>query len=419
MRLFLSELRKLLGNAKILLIITAAAVINIAFVVVPEFGDYSPQSYNTLWNVLDEISPAERAKFIEQRIAKYDDSRWFTGSSDAEFSDNFYSEQELLKYVFNELNQVDSYSEYLDSISQAAENMMSLSFFADDNSFNYRNIIKTKEDFSHLNSDNVRSDRSKGVLLATRFGTTDILLFLLIVIFGVKLISSERESGFFPLLQATAKGKSELAAAKLCSLIVSGLLAALMLYGGNFMVGAFFYGFGDTSRAFGSVYGYFSCGVQISVLEFFALFCLVKLLLCIAMSSIVFGTLSVPLNGSAGFVIIGVFAAAETALYFLVPSTSIFSVFRQVNIVAAADTAELIGKYLNMNMFGVPISAVWVTIILTAVFAVICSVCGIFCFTKSNETNRSVDGVFLQGSHTNLVFHEMYKSFFAGKAVLF
>lgn len=417
MRLSLSELRKLLGNVKILLVIAAAAVINIVFLVVPEFDKYSPSSYNALWDVLDEITPAKRTEFVEQRIAAYDDSRWFTGSSDAEFADSFYSEQELLKYVFNETTQVDGYSEYLNSINQAAENMKSLSFFADENSFTYRNIIKTKEDFSHLSADNVSSDRSKGVLLATRFGITDILLFLLIVIFGVKLISSERESGFFPLLQSTANGKSELAAAKLVSLIVSALLAALMLYGGNFAAGAVLYGFGDTSRAFGSVYGYFSCGIQITVLDFYVLFSLVKFLLCIAMSAMVFAALSVPLNSSIGFGIIGVFAAAEAALYFLVPSTSIFSVFRQVNIVAAADTAKLIGKYLNINVFGVPISAALITLIPTAVFASVCSVCGIFCFTKSGEKNRSVSRVLLQGRHTNLVFHEMYKSFFCGKGI--
>lgn len=417
MRLFLSELRKLLGNVKILLVIAVAAAINIVFLVVPEFGEYSPSSYNALWDVLDEISPAERTDFVGQRIAEYDDSRWFTGTSDIEFTDNFYSEQELMKYVFNEITQIDCYSDYLNSIDQTAENMKSLSFFADEDSFNYRNIIKTKEDFSCLSADNVSYDRSKGILLAIRFGITDILLFLLIVIFGVKLISSERESGFFPLLRSTANGKSRLAAAKLVSLIVSALLADLMLYGGNFAAGAVLYGFGDTSRAFGSVYGYFSCGMQITVLEFMVLFSLVKLLLCIAMSAMVFAALSLPLTGSIEFMIIGIFAAAESALYFLVPTTSIFSVFRQVNIAAAADTAELIGKYLNVNMFGMPTSAALITLISTTVFAAVCSVCGIFCFTKSGEKNRSVGCVLLQGRHKNLVFHEMYKSFFCGKGI--
>ena len=227
MRLFFSELRKLLGNVKILLVIAAAAVINVMFLVVPEFEEYSPSAYNALWDILEEMNPDERTDYVAQRIAASDDSRRFTGSSETEFTDNFYSEQELLQYVYNELSQVEGYSDYLNSIDQSAENMKTLSFFADEDSFNYRNIIKTTEDFSRLSADNVGYGRSKGILLALRFGITDILLFLLIVIFGVKLISSERESGFFPLLQSTANGKIRLAAAKLSAVILSGLLIAL------------------------------------------------------------------------------------------------------------------------------------------------------------------------------------------------
>lgn len=418
MRLFFSELRKLLGNVKILLVIAAAAVINVLFLVVPEFEEYSPSAYNALWDILEEMNPDERTDYVAQRIAASDDSRRFTGSSETEFTDNFYSEQELLQYVYNELSQVEGYSDYLNSIDQSAENMKTLSFFADEDSFNYRNIIKTTEDFSRLSADNVGYGRSKGILLALRFGITDILLFLLIVIFGVKLISSERESGFFPLLQSTANGKIRLAAAKLSAVILSGLLAALLLYGGNFAAGAFLYGFGDTSRAFASVFGYFSCGIQITVMGFFLLFSLVKILLCIAMSALVFAALSVPLNSSVGFAAISVFAAFETVLYFFVPSTSIFSVFRQVNIAAAADTAGLIGKYLNVNLFGMPVSAAMITLITTAVFAVVCAVGGMLLFTKSGEINRSTGVVLLKGNHTNLVLHELYKSLICGKGII-
>ena len=126
MRLFFSELRKLLGNVKILLVIAAAAVINVMFLVVPEFEEYSPSAYNALWDILEEMNPDERTDYVAQRIAASDDSRRFTGSSETEFTDNFYSEQELLQYVYNELSQVEGYSDYLNSIDQSAENMKTL-----------------------------------------------------------------------------------------------------------------------------------------------------------------------------------------------------------------------------------------------------------------------------------------------------
>ena len=98
MHMFLSELRKLLGNPRILLVIAAAVVINVVFLALPEFDEYSPESYNALWNTIDEMPAMERADFFAQRIADNNDPRWFTGSGSNEFTDDFYSEQALLNY---------------------------------------------------------------------------------------------------------------------------------------------------------------------------------------------------------------------------------------------------------------------------------------------------------------------------------
>lgn len=418
MRMFLSELRKLLGNPRILLVIAAAVVINVVFLALPEFDEYSPESYNALWNTIDEMPATERADFFAQRIADNNDPRWFTGSGSNEFTDDFYSEQALLKYVYNETAQVDGYSEYLLSIDQAAENMKSFSFFADENSFNYRNIIKTREDFSGLSADNVKLGKSKGILLATRFGVTDLLLLLLTVIFGVRLLSSEREGGFLPLFRSAVNGKGRLAAAKLAALGMSAFLAASLLYGSSFLTGVVMYGFGDTDRAFASVYGFFSCGLQMSVSGFLVLYMLVKLLLCAVFSAVVFLLLSLPFGSAVGFAAVGGFTATESALYFLIPTTSVFSPLHQINIVAIANSGELIGKYLNINLAGYPVSAIPATIFAGIAADASCAVGGVFCFALSGERKQYSGKGVLPGRHTNIVLHELYKSFFSGKGLL-
>lgn len=418
MSLFFSELRKLLGNAKLLLIITAAVVVNVVFLIIPEYVEYSPSSYNALWNRLDELSPSECKVFLAERIAKYDDPRWFTGGAETEFADNFYAEQELLQYVLNEVEQVDGYPDYLISIDQAAKNMKSLSFFSDERSFSYRNIIKTQSDFSKLSADNVRYGGSKGILLAIRFGITDIILLLLSVIFGVKLLFSEREGGFLPLLHSTANGKFSLAAAKLSALMTSTAFAAVPLYGGSIATGWTLYGFGDLSRDISSVCGYFSCGLRITVSEFFVLFLLVKLLFCIAVSAVVFVFMSMPFGSAAGFAVLGGFAAIEIALYFLIPPTSALSALRSVNIIATADAAELIGKYLNVNAFSFPINCIPITVWSTIFFTVVCAITGVIASAFSGEKRRTVGNGLLRGGHTRIILHELYKSFICGKGIL-
>lgn len=418
MKLFLLELRKLLGNCKILLIIAAAIAVNIVFLVIPEYEDFSPAAYNLLWDKLKSLPQSERADFVYERIADNSDDSWFTGIGDAEFGDSFYEDQELLQYVRKEIAQTDSYSDYLKKVDASAENLKSISFFANENSFNYRNIIKTQQEFSALDASNVVSDKSKGVLMATKFGVSDILLLLLTLFFSVKLILSEREKGYFPLIRAAAKGKKELGAAKLFALIISELFTALLLYGSGIVTAEILYGMGDLSRTVQSVYGLFSCGDAISTGAFLIEFILVKLLFCTAFSAAVFMFSSLPLGSAAIFAIIFTFAGAETVLYYAIPATSIFAPLRQINLTAAADAAELVGKYLNVNFFGFPVKGAIVTAAATMIFAVICIVVGVVLFSgEVFEKRRSAKRGFLSGKNISLAANELYKSFIGGKAI--
>lgn len=418
MNLFLSELRKLLGNMKILAVLLAAVAVNVVLLIIPEFGEYSPSAYNALWSRLDALPESRHAEFLEERIADWNDPRWFTSGAECEFADNFTAEQELLRDVYAEIAQVDGYGEYLESVDQAAENMKKVSFFANKDSFSYRNIIRTQSDFVSLGTDNVSYGRSKGILLAARFGMTDIIVLLLVMMFGVKLLLSERESGFIPLLRSTVNGKFALAAAKLAALMTAALGAAVALYGSGIAAGASLYGFGDVERAFCSVYGYFTCGTTITVAEFFVLFSLVKLLFCIVISAVVFVVFSLPFGSAACFGILGGFTAAEAALYFFIPASSVFSPFKQINITALANTVSLLGKYLNINVFHQPVSAIPITIASSIVFIAICAVGGIFAFTAAGERRTFGTRGILVGRHTNIVPHELYKCLFSGKGIL-
>lgn len=418
MSIFLAELRKLLGSGRIILMIAAAVIINTALLVIPEYSDYPPAAYNALWDRLDGLPESERAEFIESRIADMFDTR-YSGAVKTEFADTFYAEQQLLKAVLAEIGQADGHPEYLESVDAAAENMKTMSFFSAENSFNYRNIIKTQEEFSKLGTENVTSGRSKGVLMAVRFGASDILMILLILLFSVKLITSERERGYFPLLRASANGRVRLGAAKLPALIISAAAAAFVLYGSGIAAGAALYGLGDIDRGIQSVYGFFSCGEPISVGMFLLKFMLTKLLFCTAFSAAVFMLSALPVGSAAGYTFVLAFAAGETALYYAVSPTGIFAPLRQINLTATADSAVLIGKYLNINFFGFPINGAVVAVFASLIFAAVCGAAGIAAFSgKVFERKRSVKKGLLSGRNTSLAAHELYKSFVGGKAIL-
>lgn len=417
MSIFGAELRKLLGSRRVVLTIAAVVIINIALLIIPEYSGRMPAAYNAVWTQLDKLPAGERAEFVKSRILDRDDPDYFSGT--AEFSDNFFFEQNLLRDILAEIEQADNYPAYLKSIDDTAENMKAMSFFSNKNSFIYRNIIKTQKDFSALSTDNVTPDKSRGVLMAVRFGASDILMILLVLAFTVKLVTSERELGYFPLIRTSVNGRGRLSAAKLAALTVSACAAAVVLYGSGIAAGAAVYGLGDLQRGVQSVYGFFSCERPISVGTFLLLFILTKLLLCVSFSAVVYLFSALPVGGMAGYVLALAFVAVETALYYTIPATSVRSPLRQINLVAAADSANLIGKYLNINFFGTPLNGDIAALSALLILAAACSAAGIFMLScKLFERKRSVRKGLIRGANTSLALHELYKCFVGGKAVL-
>ncbi len=411
MRLFLWEFGKIFSNARMWLIIAAAVVVNVVFLVIPEYDNYSPTEYNAVWNEISELPSDKRAEYLSEKIDSLD-----------ELSENnilpmaLYAERSLYNDVYDEIEQVDNYADYLNSVDESAENLKTLSFFSDENSYDYRNILKTQNRFSELSADELGHGKSKGVLLATRFGTTDIIMLLIVLLIGAKAVSEERESGLTILSRPTYNGRFQLAAAKLLAMIAASCAAGLALYGSSFITGAGLYGFGDVDRAIQSVSELFSCGAHISVKKFLVIFGAIKLLFCAEAAAAVYLFMSLPAGSIVCFSAFGGFTALSALTYFLIKPTSYISILRQISIVALADTQSLVGKYLNINFFENPIDSVFVTIAANVIFAVICSFFGvIFNCMFVSERGKSFRKGILNGGHTSIAAHEMFKCFISGR----
>lgn len=414
MSLFLWELGKIFSNARMWLVIAAAVIVNAVFLTVPEYGEYSPAEYNALWEEIETLPPNERGAYLSEKIIPPGE---FFGES--VLSVEFLAKQSLYNDVFDEIGQVDNYGEYLKSVDEAAENLKALSFFSDENGYDYRNILKTQNRFSELSSADLKHGKSKGVLLAARFGITDILLLVIILLIGAKAVSEERESGLTVLSRPTDKGRFHLAAAKLLAMLTAACTASVALYGSSFTTGAGLYGFGDMGRAIQSVSGLFSCGYHISVWEFLCALAVLKLLFCAVAAAAVYLFMSIPAGSIVGFAATGVFIVLSALTYFLITPTSYLSFLRQINIIALSDSESLVGEYLNINFFENPLNALFVTVAANIIFTAVCSFAGIAlnCLFAPERRTSARKSIF-NGRHTSIAAHEMYKCFVSGRGLV-
>ncbi|MCD7742417.1 MAG: hypothetical protein LUI06_09455 [Ruminococcus sp.] len=450
MHIYLNELVKVFCKKSTIAIFIVLIILNAALLLINENRQnefYSAQAYRSAFEDLKDMDTQEAYDKIKDQCDKlylcelmsfgeditdmldsypnidsaelmqeYESGDYIT------YTDNIFSEQELLNDVLSEIQPVAEYDEYLASIDETAKRMTSISLFADPDSFSYKNIEKTPDDFAHLKGSVLKISPSKGISMATDFLPTDLIALFMIMTVVVTMVTREKELNQILLSRTTYKGRKSLGAAKLIVCFTAAFIALTLLYSVNLAEGCFTYGFGDLSRQIQSVYGFNESSLKITVLEYFVLFLTSKLLVYMIFAALIY-LLSVVFSSSvkvysALFIII----AAESVLYYTIESSSYLSLLKHINILAYANTIDIFSKYLNLNIFSYPINIIPVFLVSALLLIILLSTLSIIVFDKKSVLRAKSRHNYLtrlnpfKGRSTSLILHECYKIFIGGKA---
>lgn len=348
----------------------------------------------------------------------------YKNKSYLKYTNDSFSEQQLLKDVLAEVESCAKYEDYLTGIDETARKMTGISLFADPDSFSYKNIAKTPEDFAHLKGSELEIAPSKGVEMATGFLATDLIGLIMIMTVVVTIVTREKELNQIALSRTTFKGRASLGIAKLFTCFTAAFIAEILLYAVNFAVSYFTYGFGDLSRQIQSVYDFNGSDLKISVLEYFILFLIAKLAVYCVFAGLIYLVTVISNTAVKVYGILVVTIAAEAVLYYTISSASYLCPLKYVNILAYANTKDLFSSYLNLNLFGKPVNYMAVFSISIAVMLVAFSVIAVLIFSKQRVLKSRTKKFSLakfsifKGRTTNLFLQECYKIFIGGKALL-
>lgn len=348
----------------------------------------------------------------------------YKSKSYLKYTNDSFSEQILIKDVLKEIESCVMYDDYLNNINEDADKMTGISIFAEPNTFSYKNIAKTTEDFSHLKGSELKVGPSKGIAMATDFLATDLIGFILIMTIVITIVTREKELNQIVLTRTTFKGRAGLGASKLFICFSAAFISVIVLYTVNFAVSLYTYGFGDLSRQIQSVYGLNESNLKISVAEFFLFFLIAKFAVYCVFAALIYliavcSDTSVKVYGLLVLII-----GAEAVLYYTIPSASYLCSLKFINILAYANTYNLFSVYLNLNLFGEPVNYTTVFAVSVFILTVVLSVLSISVFSKKRTIKSRAKHFdftkikFLKGRTTNLFLHECYKTFIGGKALL-
>ncbi len=342
------------------------------------------------------------------------------------YNDIPYFEWEMLKQVSGEYSVAGHYKEYLDKVQTSSKQMQLFAKRYHSNSFLYRNIIKTAEDFARIVPDNETvAGPNLGIEKALNCTVTDLLGTLFLFYTVLILIMREKETQQLLLMRSAARGRIPLGAAKTMATLATGVMTAVVLYVENLFVYGMIYGMGNLSRPIYTLLNYQTCKYAVSVLTYIGLFLLGKAFVYAGISLLFLFCAVLCKNAVSYFSIGGVCLGVEAILYLKLSNRGIGVLFKNVNVIAFLNTDSLLRDYRNLNLCEVPVNYQTLFWIVTALVTVagfglcVFSFAGMKNHTASPIKRFSLFGKFSFCNHGNLFLHECYKIFLRGGVLLF
>ncbi|GFN32351.1 hypothetical protein PCURB6_26110 [Paenibacillus curdlanolyticus] len=332
----------------------------------------------------------------------------------------------ITEQLVKQFEAMRDYTVYLDGIKQQADNLLSVSIFQNEHSFSYRNIVKTPKDFAELKELPLQLGREWGIVSATTFSITDLLIVVLLFLLCIYLFQQDKDLGLIKLARSTARGRLPLAVSKLIALLTMSVFLSVIYYGELLLLAQHLYGFGDLSRYVQSMESFRYCNLPLTVGQYLALFIACKVIVNLVVA-IIIAMLFIGLgNILSVYVSLFGFFAFEYLTYRFIHPLSNFQFFKYINVLAFYNAYDLLAVYRNLNVAGYPI---WypgiAAFVFVAIIVMLFTVCVmLFSLRMPSASTSHILHRLAQPFHklrrpiasVQLFRHEWYKFIFTGKA---
>ena len=370
MRILRYELKKLFSYKSFLFIIAAVLVMSIVSTLWDIAGRHaSPDEYRQIYSAIQSMSEEEAEAYITRQI-------------DIAFSGEGGFSPDAICSARDRYAQIKGYGGFLDYIKERCRSITGISFFADEDSFAYKNALKTETVYDNVKINSLPFEVSEGVEIVLFNDISDILLVFAIFASAIFVFTKDKEIGILNLLHSYRKG-----------------------IGANLAIGGFTYGLGDLTRPIQSVNGFFECSFNLSLWQYLLITFIFK-----SLGGFLWGVLfaficSFSGNNAQIYGISVVVAVTEVLLYTKISTLSNYGLLHDFNLVSFIKPDNIFSTYRNINLFNEPFNAlivipvVWTTLIALLIFAVV--------KTFAGEKNREYRKIFL-GIRRKSIKHKVH-----------
>lgn len=409
----MNEAKRIFSNRRLIVILCIPLICLILFFYQKCDGNFA--------NLLPE------AREYQNLLVKFRDS---APAEIAEALNSQYSRTDNELRLMAQAEHLRDYGRYLDQVQEQSEKMQLSSLFNDNRqSFVYRNILKTAEDFADCSAEGVSLGNDRAVQDWLAFSWAD-WAFLAAILLLVMSFLEERKRGLSAIIRSCPAGRGKLQGSRLLILLLYSAGMTLLLYYLPLILSLCLDGgWSGLLRPIQSLAEFRKCTARMTISAFLVQFFFVKTACGLLLGVLVWFVLSFLARPQMGWLATAAGLAVEYLLYILIPAQSIFSPLREINVFSYVFTGGLYTQYTNINFCGFPVGRRTLLLGLLAAAAAVLSAATVLILTRrfpfGNRDllgrwvirwNRAGDAI---RKRLGLYGFEVYKLVFLGTGGLF
>lgn len=257
----------------------------------------------------------------------------------------------LLTDLYEQLDYITSYGDFLERISANAGELFASRLFSDPDSFIYKNIVRTEQDFSAMLGRELTPGNNQA-LLSVMADKWTLILEILFMLAAAIAMTEDRKDGLWQIIHASPKGRWNLAAKRALLMLVLAAAGTAAFYVSKLLLAFYLYGGSDINRLVQSIPEFQYFPVPMTILQFIGWSVLLQIV-CAFFSGMVFlSVLSAVRAVQIMAAFIGIGLSVEYILYTRISVNNILVWLKTLNIFSLLDWQSGCLEYLNFNCFG-------------------------------------------------------------------
>lgn len=291
--------------------------------------------------------------------------------------------------ISRQIEYINSYPDFISEMYDRAKAQSASSIFGDENSFSYKNLYKTADDYAGLEKTELRLVNSDSLTATVKYGLTDFFIIAVVLLICIYLFGYERDKGLYSLIRCTKFGRLKTIISKLAVLFVLSAFVSVLFIYSDFIVNDFLYGSTDLSVNVQSISEFRNCTLLVTAGQFLLLFALAKTIGIFVISSLL-ALVFICFSSSAAMYLTGLGAVgAEYLLYSLIRQNSFLNLLKYINIFYILDGSQFFGSYLNLNIFSNAVTSVPIVLGVFGIVFILCTIFSCVVFCKRNQQKKA------------------------------